>query len=266
MRPTSARRGGPRAARAGGRRRRRRGGRAPSRSKASASADHVLALDQRAEAEEGRALAVPAELRAGAPRPGGAKASRSTPQSAIESFALARPGSRSHEAVGEPAGVGDHGGRPRHDPLGRARDARDRGRGWRRPGRGPSPPAARRPRGRPARRRARPGTGSGRRRRRGGRASPPRPRRGSGSRTSSGPPAAAERGDLDLVARSPRAPRTTGTRKLPRSGSSGAGPHLGDEKDPHRATRSRVDEGVGQRIWGERGDRKLDAVRRKYRR
>ena len=86
--------------------------------------DDVLALDQRADAEEGRSLAVPAELAAASSAGRGENASRSTPQSATSIFGSAagicsvrRPASQRELAITAEE-------RPQH-PAGGRGDARD---------------------------------------------------------------------------------------------------------------------------------------------
>ena len=139
MRPLSAHvRRGPRARRAAARRRRRRAGRGrAARTRRRARTTFLRSISEPTHRNAGP-VAVPAELaRAPARRAAGANASRSTPQSAISSFA-ARRGIRSasrsasqRELAITPAE------RVRRPSRWSPRRRRGRGRGWRRPGRAP---------------------------------------------------------------------------------------------------------------------------------
>ncbi len=86
--------------------------------------EHVLALDQRADAQERGAVAVPAELGAGDGRVGGRERVEVHP--AVDHAELRlRRGNPVDEPLGEPARVRDQGGRASDDPAARRSDAVD---------------------------------------------------------------------------------------------------------------------------------------------
>ena len=113
IRPTTVRDPGPRGVRAAARRRRRPGVRA-ERGEGLGQRDHVLALDQRADAEERRPGAVPAELPAGGAGIGGAEGVEVDP--AVRDSVFGPAAGIPPRACSEPARVGDHGPRAADDP------------------------------------------------------------------------------------------------------------------------------------------------------